>query len=197
MSNIYEMSFNNQAKQISNDYANNILLLANRGLYPRKITSDISGANKGWAIKNQSRISKIIAGKANVKYPNLVMFNRVMKVVKGGRIKKDIEVAFNETRIKTKFIINEFMINGYSHHEIMEGIAGEESKEWRTNHVQTIIKFAKGKTNRVAFIYAHRLEIFIKHQRRNNPSWKKNLQLVIPGSARSNKANLARDLGKV
>ena len=197
MSNIYEMSFNNQAKQISNDYANNILLLANQGLYPRKITYNISGANKEWTTKNQSNISKIAAEKTKVKYPNLVMFNRVMKVVKGIGIKKDIEIAFNEARIKTKFIINEFMINGYSHHEIMREIAEEENKQWRTNHVQTIIKFAKGETNRVAFIYANRLETFIKHQRRNNPSWKKNLQLVIAGSARSNKANLARDLGKV
>lgn len=196
MSNIYETSFNNQAKQIANDYANNILLLANQGLYPRRITYGISGANKVWTAKNQSGISKIVASNSIVKYPNLVMFNRVMKLVKGNRIKKDIEIAFEEVRLKTKSILKEFMINGYSYHEIMWEIAREESKEWRTNHVQTIIRISKGETNRVAFIYADRLEAFIKYQRRNNPLWKKSMRLVIAGSAQKNRVKVAKTLGK-
>ena len=193
---MFKLSFKSQVKKISTDYTNNIKLLIDSDLKPNSIARKISGENKEWANKNRSSIRKIAKGEMIVKYPSYVMFNRVEKLVTGNIIKKNIEQEFKEVALKTRLIIKEILNNRYSIIECIREIAQEEDDDWCKNRSQIIRNIAEGKTKRVAYIYADRLEQFVKHQRRKNQLWKKNMLLVIAGSAPRNRGNQVRDSGK-
>jgi len=166
MTHIFHQSFDEQSQQISDDYTNNIKILAGRGLSSRLIANQISGSNQGWTNKNRSRIGKVAFGQVIVKYPNYVMLSRVKKLIKGKISKKDIETEFAEVRTKSKLIISEIRLNGYSFLEIMQAIAPEKTQEWCINHMQSIKNIHSEKVNRIAYIYADRLITFIKYKRR-------------------------------